>query len=83
MKRTILVCSLLATQIIFMPLAFAFPPSGSYTRSCNNVKRDGRDLIAKCKNANGKRVTTRLRDYVSCKPRTIDNVDGKLLCDRQ
>ncbi|NJL63736.1 MAG: hypothetical protein HC903_20220 [Methylacidiphilales bacterium] len=83
MKRTILAFSLVASQIVFMPLAFAFPPSGTYTRSCNNIRRDGGDLIASCKNKNDKRVQTRLRNYASCRPGTIFNRNGNLLCDRK
>jgi hypothetical protein len=52
-------------------------------RSCGNIHRDGRDLLATCKDTNGSWVNTRLSDYVGCKPGTIDNVDGQLLCDRQ
>jgi hypothetical protein len=82
MKQTILAFSLIAGQIVFMPFAFAFPPSGSYQRSCKDIHREGRDLVATCKDTNGNWVNTKLSDYVGCKG-SIDNVDGELQCDRK
>ncbi|MFN6540462.1 MAG: hypothetical protein RM021_029530 [Nostoc sp. EkiNYC01] len=81
MKRTILVCSLFAAQMIMMP-AFAIP-SGSYTQSCTNIRQKGRDLVAKCKNTRGQWVSTTLADYLSCRPGQIDNINGSLFCERR
>ena len=81
MKRTILVLSLFASQIMFTP-AFAANPSGSYTRTCKDIRQSSRDLVANCKNTSGKYVSTTLSDYLSCRPGKIDNINGQLLCER-
>jgi hypothetical protein len=82
MKRIILVCSLFASQMIFTP-ALASSPTGSYTQSCRNIQQRGRDLVAQCKDANGRWVSTTLDDYISCRPGKIDNVNGRLFCERK
>ena len=82
MKQTILVLSLFTTQMLFMP-AFAAKPSGSYTRTCKNVRQSARDLVANCKNTSGKYVRATLNDYLSCRPGKIDNINGQLFCERR
>ncbi|HIK07015.1 MAG TPA: hypothetical protein IGS40_20380 [Trichormus sp. M33_DOE_039] len=89
MKQVILICSIFAAQIMFTP-AFAIP-SGSYIRSCKNIReikpvRRGSPLayilIANCRNRNGKLVSTQLTGYTACKPGTINNDDGRLVCQK-
>ena len=82
MKRTILVLSVFASQMMFTPV-FAANPSGSYTRTCKNIRQSARDLVANCKNTSGIYVSTTLPDYLSCRPGKIDNINGKLFCERR
>ncbi|MBD2361282.1 hypothetical protein [Anabaena sp. UHCC 0399] len=86
MKPTILVCSLFAAQIVFAP---AFATTGSYTQSCRNIKtravpiargREYFELAADCRNRRGQWVSTTLQNYHRCRPGTINNQDGRLVC---
>ncbi len=56
-------------------------PIGSFYDSCENEKEVGRDLFADCKDLQGFYQPAFLADYVACKG-PIDNVDGRLLCDK-
>lgn len=82
MKRTILVLSVFAVQMMFTP-AFAADPPGSYRLSCKNIRQSARDLVANCKKMSGRYVSTTLPDYTSCRTGKIDNVDGQLFCERR
>ncbi len=53
-------------------------PSGSYTRSCNNIQMLGSVLTAQCKDQNG--VTIRTRLYVRDCWGDVSNRDGELEC---
>jgi hypothetical protein len=53
--------------------------SGSFTRSCNEIKCVGEEVHAKCKNISGSRVSTSLNNYASCDT-DIANCNGQLRC---
>jgi hypothetical protein len=55
------------------------PPSGSYSRTCNNETMLGSVLTAECKNQNGNNIRTRL--YVRTCVGDIANIMGELVCD--
>ena len=54
------------------------PPSGSYSRSCNNAEMIGSVLTAQCKDQNGVTIHTRL--YVRDCNGDIANASGELVC---
>jgi hypothetical protein len=56
-------------------------PLGSYRDSCRNVRIDGDDLVAECRNRDGDWHRTTLNDYRRCGDE-ISNDDGRLRCDR-
>jgi hypothetical protein len=63
-------------------LALAQPwrlPSGSYQRSCSDVRFDGRTLTATCLSKSGRRVRTSLANPNRCR-RDIANINGTLMC---
>ncbi|BAZ14926.1 serine/threonine protein kinase [Calothrix sp. NIES-4071] len=74
--------------------AVASLPSGSYLDSCSNIKFSGTsvlsnnasplpsDLEAECRNIRGEWVLSKLSEYYKCKPNTIVNADGRLICER-
>lgn len=56
------------------------PPQGSYRDSCRNVRVDGDDLVAECRNRDGDWHRTTLDDYRRCNGEVV-NDDGRLRCD--
>jgi hypothetical protein len=55
------------------------PPTGSYSRTCNNETMLGSVLTAECKDQNG--ITIRTRLYVRNCVGDIANIFGELVCD--
>lgn len=63
------------------------PQSGSYTQSCKNIKTQSlitRETLleADCLNKRGQWKNTKLINYHRCKPGTINNANGRLVCQR-
>lgn len=57
-------------------------PEGSYTSTCENVTRESAIVMsASCANVSGTKTKTSLRFFETCKPNSIRNADGKLVCD--
>ncbi|HEX4303476.1 MAG TPA: CVNH domain-containing protein [Rhizomicrobium sp.] len=56
-------------------------PSGSYERSCTNIRMDGYTLKATCQRRDGSWRWTWLDDAYDCDGR-IDNNNGQLVCGR-
>lgn len=87
MKQVILLCSLFVTQMTLEP-SFAIP-AGNYSQSCHNIQEQtatfltASTLTASCQTKNGQSVPAKLSNYTSCKKGTINNDNGKLVCERQ
>lgn len=56
-------------------------PSGSYERSCTNIRMDGYTLKATCQRRDGSWRWTSLEDAYDCNGR-IANFNGQLVCGR-
>lgn len=62
---------------------WAAAPDGSYRQSCSQIKVQGYDLHAACYDINGDLKGSTLKGFANCKPGSVDNLDGILVCDRQ
>jgi hypothetical protein len=76
---TVFVSGLLVLAAAAAPLALADVPGGSYRQTCSNIKLDGENLTAACKQFNGAIKTSTLEFATSCVG-SISNVDGNLVC---
>ena len=56
------------------------PPAGSYTNSCRDIKVQGKQLKAICKNRNGKWKSTSI-NFKKC-DKKISNDNGQLVCGK-
>ncbi|PZQ79504.1 MAG: hypothetical protein DI549_19960 [Ancylobacter novellus] len=57
-------------------------PAGSYTSTCESIARESAAVMsASCTSIGGTRIKTSLRFFDACKPGSIRNADGKLVCD--
>ena len=56
-------------------------PPGSYTASCEQIRVEGKDLLANCRSRRGNLIGARLSDWRQCTSQIANN-DGMLQCQR-